>query len=285
LRESAWVPQGQALFVRPSEASRDLLPEGFPFDPGWTWLKAIQFGASVLKKSEEQRKKDDVAKELGFADTGTLERAQRFAALPPEQQERILAEQDRNDTTELPEHEPTNPERRAERVGTKAATAPDRRTEERTRSVSIGLDQIKQEAGQYLRQQYTNTDGEMICQICKKPMPFKLDDGRYYFEAVEFLPDLTKHHYQNYLALCPNHAAMYQHANSSTDSMESDFVDLGTNELSVVLAQTDLMVYFTKTHTIDLKEVIRVDRADSGQSDTERHRSTDSTALNTLRPS
>jgi hypothetical protein len=260
-----------------------LLPEGLAFDPGWTWLKAIQFGASVLKKSEEQHQKDDIAKELGFADRGTLERAQRFAALPPEEQERILADEQRRNTTELPQNEPSNPERRAERVGTKAASAPDRQTEERTRSVSIGLDQVKQEAAQYLRQRYTNADGEMICQICKKAMPFKLDDGRYYFEAVEFLPELTRHHYQNYLALCPNHAAMYQHVNSPSDSTESNFVNLAVNELPVVLAQTDLMIYFTKTHMIDLKEVIRVDRADTGQTDGEGHRSTESAAVNNQR--
>jgi hypothetical protein len=263
LRRSAWVPQTGGAFVRPADASRELLPEGFAFDPGWEWLKVIQFGASVFKKSQEQRQQEDIAKNLGFGDSGTLERAQRFAALPPEEQERILADEERKSATELPEHEPADPGRRAERVGTKAASAPDRRTEERTRSVSIGLDQIKQEAVQYLRQQYTNADGEMVCQICKAHLPFKLDDGRDYFEAVEFLSELTKRHYQNYLALCPNHAAMYQHANNSFEILESKFGDLAVNELAVVLAQKDLTIYFTKTHIVDLKEVIRVDRADT----------------------
>jgi hypothetical protein len=78
LRESIWIPQGRGLFVRPRDASRDLLPEGFAFDPGWAWLKAIQFGVSVLKKPEDPSHKEDFAKELGFADSGTLERAQRF---------------------------------------------------------------------------------------------------------------------------------------------------------------------------------------------------------------
>jgi hypothetical protein len=112
-------------------------------------------------------------------------------------------------------------------------------------------------------QQYTNADGEMVCQICKAHLPFKLDDGRDYFEAVEFLSELTKRHYQNYLALCPNHAAMYQHANNSFEILESKFGDLAVNELAVVLAQKDLTIYFTKTHIVDLKEVIRVDRADT----------------------
>jgi len=45
---------------------------------------------------------------------------------------------------------------------------------------------------------------KMICQVCKAQLPFKLDDGSWFFEKVEFLPELKKRHYQNYLALCPN---------------------------------------------------------------------------------
>jgi hypothetical protein len=270
LREPAWVPQCDGLFVRPDKASRDLLLEGFAFDPGWPWLKAIHFGASVLKKSEEQRQKQDVAKELGFTDTESLERAQRFVALPTEEQERILADQDRKAAAELPDHEPSNPERRAERVGGQAATAPERRTEERTRSVSVGLETVKQEAAQYLLSQYTNVDGEMICQVCKGSLPFKLDDGTAYFEKVDFLPDLKKRHYQNYLALCPNHSAMFQHANGSSNSMRSLFLEMTSNELKIVLAQRDATIYFTKTHLADLEAVIQADTSDQSEADTEK---------------
>ena len=42
LRNAAWVPQDNNLFVRPAEASRDLLPDGFAFDPGQRWLKATK---------------------------------------------------------------------------------------------------------------------------------------------------------------------------------------------------------------------------------------------------
>ena len=268
LRESPWIPQGKGIFVRPDEASRDLLPDGFAFDPGWAWLKAIHFGVSVLKKSEEQRQKQDVAKELGFTDSESLERAQRFVALPAEEQERILADQERKAAEELPEHEPSNPERRAERVGGQAAAAPERRTEERTRSVSIGVEAVKQEAAQYLLGQYTNPDGEMICQVCKGSLPFRLDDGTAYFEKVEFLVDLKKRHYQNYLALCPNHGAMFQHANGSSGSIRSLFLEMINNELNVVLAQRDMRIYFTKVHIADLKAVIQAENLGQSQTDT-----------------
>ena len=147
-----------------------------------------------------------------------------------------------------PDHEPTNSERRAERVGGQAAAAPERRTEERTRSVSIGVEAVKQEAAQYLLGQYNNPDGEMICQVCKGSLPFRLDDGTAYFEKVEFLTDLKKRHYQNYLALCPNHGAMFQHANGSSESMRPLFLEMTCNELKIVLAQREGTIYFTKTH-------------------------------------
>lgn len=263
LREAAWVPQSNESFVRPAEASRNLLPEGFPFDQGWKWLKSVHFGEDVSKKSEENRHKLAIAAELGFGDDMTLERAKRFVALPQEEQERILAEQERREPTELPEHEPTNPDRRSGRVAAEAVDAQERLTEERKRSVSIGREAVKQEAAQYLRMQYTNGDDEMICQVCKAPLPFKLDDGSNYFEKVEFLPELKKRHYQNYLALCPNHAAMYQHANGSLELMREMFVEVTGNEIEVVLAQKDASIYFTKTHIADLKSVIAVDDVSS----------------------
>lgn len=262
LRKAAWIPQGTAgVFVRPKDASRDLLPEGFPFDAGSTWLKVIGFGQEVAKKSEEQRNREAVAREFGFADHASLERAKRFAAFSPEEQERILADRERTPSVDLPERESANPERRADRVGTKAADAPDRRTEERTRSISVGRDEVKHEAGHYLSQQYTNADGEMICQLCKGALPFKLDNGTEYFEKVEFLLELKKRHHQNYLALCPNHAAMFQYANGSRDSIKAAFAELVGNDLQVVLAQQETTIYFTKTHIADLRAVIKVDAA------------------------
>jgi len=260
LRECAWVPQNGGSFVRPAEANKDDLPEGFAFDAGYEWIKKTQFGEGSRQRAEENTKRETVAKELGFSDSRTLDRAKKFVALPQDEQERFLAEFEQRPNTEFPKHEPRNPERRGERVGEQAENAPDRLIEQRTRSVSIGREAVKEQTVTYLREQYMNADGEVFCQACKAPMPFKLDDGSYYFEKVEFLSDLKKRHYQNYLALCPNHAAMFQHANGSEDLMRSMFVDLDTIELEVVLAQEDTTIQFTKTHIADLKRVLEVDK-------------------------
>lgn len=259
LRAHAWVPQRSGGFVAPADAVKDELPEGFAFDPGYLWLKRVRFGEGNQLRAEELAKREVVAKQLGFGDARTLERAKLFAALPKAEQESILADVSRRAQKPFPVHEPQNLERRSERVSAQARSAPERVTEERTRSVSVGRETVKVETEQYLREQYTNHDGELVCQICKGAMPFKLDDGSYYFEKVEFLGSLKRRHYQNYLALCPNHAAMFIEANSSERLMRDLFLKMESDELPVVLAQREMTVKFTKTHLADLRSVIAVE--------------------------
>jgi hypothetical protein len=269
LKSANWVPQGSG-FVRPSSARAELLPDGFIFDPGWLWIKAIEFGKEVELESEKastaaaeavekRNRRQAAATELGFK-SDDLSWLEKLKEVPVDQREQLLEEWERSrEIVELPDHEPRNPERRANRVGAIASEAPERLTEKRTRSVSVGREDVKAEAAQYLQQQYAS-DGDVLCQVCKKPMPFRLDDGSVYFEKVEFLPKLKNRHHQNYLALCPTHAAMFKYANGTKDLMLEMFSEIMDNELEVVLAQKNETVYFTKTHIADLKAVIEIDQ-------------------------
>lgn len=267
LRATAWIPQGDDVFVRPADASRELLPKGFPFDPGYPWLKAVQFGETAARRSAQAQQKDAAAKSLGFADAAAAERARRFNELPDSEQEKILSELESRNKPALPDRPLANPERRAQNVREQAMTAPDKKSEVRERSVSIGREDVKDKADAYLRERYRNADGDMTCQICKGSLPFKLDDGSEYFEIVEFLPGLTKRHYQNYLALCPNHSAMYRFANGSTEVLQEMFLEMDENELEVILAQEDETIYFSKVHMIDLKAVITAEQELSEDTD------------------
>jgi hypothetical protein len=259
LRTASWVPQGDQVFVRPTEALRELLPKGFAFDPGDSWLKAIQFGETAARRSAEALEKDAAARSLGFADAAAAERARRFNDLPQSEQEKILSEFDNRSKSAIPDRPLANPERRAQNVREQALQAPDKQSEIRERSVSIGREDVKEQADLYLREHYRNADGEVTWQICKGPLPFKLDDGREYFEVVEFLPELTKRHLQNYLALCPNHSAMFRFVNRSSETIREAFQTLTDNELAVLLAEQDLTIYFSKTHIIDLNAVLDVE--------------------------
>ena len=257
VRREKWVPQVGGDFVSPSDASSSLLPEGFAFDPGLEWIKKTNFGEEFQKNSDEQIKKDRLTRDiLGTDNKDDIKRIKEFGDLPVEDQVYLLSEYNSRKFTDLPERDSPNPDRRAQRVEDRAVEAPLKGTETRERSVQLGLSDVKKEADVYLRSQYTNSEGVLICQVCKTSMPFKLPDGSYYAEKVEFIKGSSKRHYQNYLALCPNHSAMFKHANGSLDTLKQDFLEISGNELDVDLAGQQTSIYFTRVHTDDIKAVL-----------------------------
>jgi hypothetical protein len=256
LKSTAWVPQTGGIFVKPADARPELLPPGFPYDQGKAWLKAIGFGEAAARQSASVQARRSMAATLGFKDDAAFDDAKKFAEIDPDARRRFLEEWDRRKSFALPEQKPRNPERRASQVAAQAGDAPERQSEPRTRSIPVGLGDVKAEADQYLRQQYTNPESETICQVCKSTLPFKLDDGRYYIEKVEFIRNLGRRHFQNYLALCPNHAAMYMYAHGSADLILNLLNDCDDGYLDVILAGTDETIYFTQTHLLDLKAIL-----------------------------
>ncbi len=278
LRTASWVPQKGGKFVRPSKARSEDLPEGFTFDAGWAWIKAIGFGSEVISEEaaarvqalslqEAARKREATAKELGFPDAETAERLKKYAEIPEAELSRFYEDWERRRSIDLPENKPSNPDRRSARVIADAIVAPERRTEQKMRSVSVGREAVKGEAEPYLKQQYAK-DADIFCQVCDEPLPFKLDDGEYYIEKTELIEGLKRRHYQNYLCLCPNHAAMWKHANGSKQSLRAKLAALESNRLPVVLGQRDNSVYFTRTHLLDIQALIKADDS-AGEADDE----------------
>ena len=110
---------------------------------------------------------------------------------------------------------------------------------------------------------YTNSGGQMICQACKCELPFKLATGAYYFEAVEVSNDLPKRFREAFLALCPNHAAMYRHANAQDGEMGQLIAQAAGQEINIVLAGQAVALYFNQTHLADLKTCLKTLEADN----------------------
>jgi hypothetical protein len=72
------------------------------------------------------------------------------------------------------------------------------------------------EKKQYYKELYTNDENIMVCQICRKEMPFKKPNKEYYFVTCEITINTKKEPsevkteaVQSYLALCPTCAAKY----------------------------------------------------------------------------
>lgn len=255
LRDSAWVPQRDGTFVTPKQATTAKLPEGFPYDLSYQWLQLVEFGSDERKRSAESVARAAKRAELGFETDEDYQRALEFSKLPKDEQVRVLdrAREVADEQAELPERPVRNADLRAARVGAQARLTPAKEVEVRARSVQIGADAAKIASKQYLEDQYRDSRGELICQVCKDKMPFKLPTGAFYFEAVEVVVHATKRYREAHLALCPNHAAAYRHANVQRDNMEELIATAVGSEVEVELGGVATTIYFTQMHLADVR--------------------------------
>lgn len=261
LKTQAWVPQIDGQFVMPRAATPAKLPEGFTVDAGYKWLEAVEFGAEEKQRVTESAQRATQRSELGFQSEEALRRAQQFVKLPDEEQDRLLqlAAERHREPVELPERTVRNIELRQRRVGEEARQTPEKAAEIRPRAVQLGVAEAKVQAKLYLTDQYTNSHGQMICQVCKDELPFKLLNGAYYFEAVEIAAEAPKRFREGFLALCPNHAAAYQYANAQKNSMLELIATAPGNEIDVCLGGIETTIYFTQVHRADINSCFEAD--------------------------
>ncbi len=268
LKNSAWIEANDGQFYKPEDMSEALLPEGCRYDGNHFILKAINFGGNHKKNQGEYLEKNEQAKALGFENA---EEAQKFKTLSDrygsvEEIEKILAK-NKNDSTESNgKHQGRivkNPERRATKLLQRNVHLSKKEIEYRVRSVSLRGAGSTKEAKAFLVDTYTSDDGKLICQCCDQVMPFKLNNGQYYFEAVDCVKDLDKHYQENKLALCPTCAAMYQHANDEQNAIEGKILGLtfdvqqeATVDLPVKLASKQCKITFSAVHLYDLKTTL-----------------------------
>lgn len=255
LRDLAWVPQRGDAFVTPRQATGAKLPEGFAMDAGFKWLQQVEFGVNEEKLSAESTARATKRAELGFKSDEDYHRALEFSKLSRDEQLRVLssAQHEEEQIVELPERPVRYPELRAGRVGEQARATPGKESVITHRSVQVGVEAAKAEAKLYLVDQYTNTNGQMICQACMAELPFKLPNGAYFFEAVEIALGSPKRFREGYLALCPNHAAAYMHANSQRNAMHEVVATTAGNEIELALGGIKTTLYFTQMHLADAR--------------------------------
>ncbi|MDD2599752.1 MAG: hypothetical protein PHO37_11055 [Kiritimatiellae bacterium] len=167
-------------------------------------------------------------------------------------------ESQRQQPVSFPDKPVVNPERRQEKTEERLSGAPNKKFEKRSRSVRTTTNAI--DPITWLRNQYTNDAGQMICQICKREMPFKKRDGTHYFEKKEMLARkfLPKEDEANFLALCPVCAAKYKEF--VNDDVMGDLweavVSADSCEIPISLGDENTGICFVETHLCDLKTIL-----------------------------
>ena len=275
LKTVEWVPQviGPTVnFVKPCEAVAEQLPNGFVYQNDWEWLKALEFGANVNarieanrlereRQSQDYRRKEEVALSFGFESPEEAENIAQLKNRDPEAFKMVmdkLAECEKR--TAYPSRSVQDPERRQVRLSEQIALAPDKEYEKRERSVRITIGSRDQPT--WLRNQYTNDDDQMFCQICKHELPFRKRDGTLYFVARAVLTRkyLPKELDAQYLALCPLCDAKYcefvLHDDAIMTTLRDRIVSSDLCEIPISLGDEKTSIRFVETHYHDLKKIL-----------------------------
>lgn len=249
LIEKAWIPDKQGIFHRPDEIGLDDLPDTFQ---------------RKEKLADQLGMKKDVVAKLA-EEAGVPEENIVFLKKHPEEFEKwkdtITAKKEK---PSFPTRAGTNSGRRQEKLLKDIDEAPERQYEPRTRTVRIT--QASEYTRAWLKEQYTNELGQMICQICKAEMRFKKRNGEYYFEAVEVLSRgyFTKEHEAQYLALCPLCAAMYnefvKHDEGTMESLKNALMNSEDAEIPLKLGKISTSIRFVKTHFLDIKVILEAQK-------------------------
>ena len=217
--------------------------------------------ADQLAMKTDDEKTDDKAElcEKAGISMQSLHVAMEIEDASPEDRQEIDSILNR-ERPEFPQAESTNPERRRHQIRTQHEDAPQKSYDKRETTVRITRESI--DPSTQLREWYTNNSSQMVCQVCKKEMPFKKRNGEYYFEAVEALSKeyLAKEHESQYLALCPLCAAKYKEFVKRDEEAMKEVRRLlmESDELVVplIFGESETSVRFVQQHFIDLREIL-----------------------------
>ena len=271
LKTSAWIPDQNDQFYKPREITREQLHPDFICDNRSNWLNYLDFG----KVDEFDESGKVVAEKIGVSTPQELNDWRAFIEYA--RNNNIPIEKIKTQfgmATNFPER-PVAPVENREKSLQKTWQEYRTRSEKSysTSERTVRSQPEKQKRGEYLKRQYTNTQGEMVCQLCYLVMPFKYQ-GAYYFEAVEILNSqyIPRDYYKQYLALCPNCAAKYklfikQNERNLEDVKYAikDLIIAGEAgevvddpEITLPLDQEETL-YFTEQHLIALQAILEDD--------------------------
>ena len=263
LRENAWIPSRSGEFMFPKDMTKKLLRDDFKYDDSNGLLTAIGFAEIYNKSEKKYLEEQQKAKDEGFSSLEDKKNMFEFYNFMKEKKlsfENVKAIIEKK--YEFPKNNITNKERRYEKIEQDYNKATDKKYEVVKQSIRITNNKLRPGVLMRLKNEYTNLNDEMICQICKKVMPFKKRDGNYYFEAVELLSKeyFHKEYSAQYLALCPVCAAKYKEfvkrQKQIMEQLYKTILNADNLEIPVILGDEHQTISFVETHFHDLKMIL-----------------------------
>jgi hypothetical protein len=245
--QKAWLPDKDGYFCVPQELFLTDLPEDFEKD--------IQEAQEVATKLGMRK-----AEELQLADKLGIPHEDISLILHNLEAVRAWCEQQQTKAA-LPSSIANDPARRQAKAAEAAHAAEVKTYKPVTinRRISAGYSEPRI----YLRGHNTNEEGQLICQLCDQPMPFRLPNGEEYFVAYQYIDLIEKEYDANHLALCPNCAAEFQYACQTDESKRAELIlgmNMMTEEKNLVIG-LDMPVHqrlrFTQNHLMDLQKAIK----------------------------
>ena len=255
LREAKWVPQGTGnspLYERPCDASSERLPEGFQYDAGQAWFKAVEFGKTTREHESQEIQQNEHAKKMGF---DSADEAEKWGIIANDLKAQGKSPED------LIGQMHDEGQRRKRLIIEDLSHAEEKTYVIVDRSSRVSRNSIDPRTN--LIALYTSSMKTVECQMCGEPMPFKKrNSDEDYFEAVEALG--TKYfpleHVAQYLALCPECAAKYkEHVKRHKNTQEELYKvvkDSDAPEVLLELSSFPISIQFKEKHWQDLKTVI-----------------------------
>lgn len=287
LAETKWVAQednGSIKFVIPAKAYISQLPEYYKNQFRNTlnynlhnWLERIEFGKEEKENEEayqhqleeEKKQKEELEKlsqnvGVSLNTLSELKQAQNEGLLTDDELKDFInskrrAKQDREDFVHN-NSQKIDEERLSEKALERFKEADGISTEKKERTVRTTNTGIKDAARVKLRNRYTSQlNGNMLCQICQNPMPFKDKTDNDYFVTRQLFASkiFEKELDENYIALCPICDAKYKVYMAQDEEKQQELkqaiIDSKAekNEFSISL-DYDYKLHFHRQHIVSL---------------------------------
>ena len=263
LQALPWIRHRNGGLRLPSEMTDEDLPDGWERPSSGSLVHKLAYGAKAARRRQQEQGVTEYLRDEGLEEDGMdlLREAKEVGLTNADLREMV---REKAAMMRFPQAPSQDPDRRLTVAEQDATDAPEYVASLRERSVVDGRAAASVESRAYLRGQYTTANGEMFCQGCRRPLPFKMKDGAWYFEAVRYVPARKNVHIANAVALCPLCAALYKYARDTPNqALVSQIAGIrvaagqGIVDVPVILDAKRVLIRFTAKHAIDLQGALR----------------------------